>query len=242
MISRYPGDLTIISDESMQFNIPNDVLILPEEYVASSGAFETNASAPGILMAPTVTVNVNDVPILGRPFFTAAYLMVDLDAQTWTIWQANATTDTNLVSFGSKCDKQSTEPTAAARPTTASDRQSGDSDHGLTAGAVAGVVIGAVSAILLAGVLCWLYSRRRRRQTLGKTLHESEQSSNEHSRFPHDDIAQSPEQRTFHEMSASEIYEIEAKHDLPEAPGDGYHETSELPAARRSRIARSELA
>jgi hypothetical protein len=183
----YGGDLSLVLDGTSKFTLSNDILILPREYVASDGAFETDSSSPGIAFTPTSNDNVNDVSIIGRPFFSAAYIMVDLDAETWTIWQANATTETRLVSVGGDCaekPKVNTAPpkvtppgvgaanetsmnnaTSAATPATL-DRAS----TSLEAGAIAGIALGAVfGSGLLAGtlVICWLRRKRqmRRRST-----------------------------------------------------------------------------
>ena len=74
--------MSLVLDGTSKFKLSNDILILPQEYVASDGAFKTHSSAPGILFEPTSNINMNDVSIIGRPFFSAAYIMVDLDAET----------------------------------------------------------------------------------------------------------------------------------------------------------------
>jgi hypothetical protein len=201
----YGGDLSLVLDGTSKFTLSNDILILPREYVASDGAFKTDSSAPGILFAPTSNDNVNDVSIIGRPFFSAAYIMVDLDAETWTLWQANATTDTRLVSVGEECaekPKVNTSPPRIAPPsdvltnvTTSTGSNPTDlstvpapvrqTTTGLAGGPIAGIVAGAVvgSGLLAAAlVICWM---RRRRQTkrsasetdiaLTKYGHDSEQ-------------------------------------------------------------------
>jgi hypothetical protein len=203
--SSYGGDLSLVLDGTSKFTLSNDILILPREYVASDGAFETDSSAPGILFAPTSNDNVNDVSIVGRPFFSAAYIMVDLDAETWTLWQANATTDTRLVSVGEECAERpkvntsppkitppgvvptnaTIAPTDNATDISTASTPEGQTTTGLGGGAIAGVVVGAVvgSGLLAAAlVICWM---RRRQQTkrsasetdiaLTKYGHESEQ-------------------------------------------------------------------
>lgn len=183
----YGGDLSLILDGTSKFTLSNDILILPREYVAPDGAFQTDSSSPGIAFTPTSNDNVNDVSIIGRPFFSAAYIMVDLDAETWTIWQANATTDTRLVSVGGDCAEKPKVNTAPPKITppdvdltnetsinnTASSATPDPADRataGLEAGAIAGIALGAVfGSGLLAGalVICWLRRKRqmRRRST-----------------------------------------------------------------------------
>jgi hypothetical protein len=204
-ISSYGGDLSLVLDGTSKFTLSNDILILPQEYVTSDGAFRTDSSAPGILFAPTSNDNVNDVSIIGKPFFSAAYIMVDLDAETWTLWQANATTDTRLVSVGEECaenSKVNTSPPKIAPPgavptngttsqgngTTDTSTASAPTEHistGLKGVAIAGIVVGAViGSGLLAAVLviCWSRNRRQTKPSasdtdiaLTKYGHDSEQ-------------------------------------------------------------------
>lgn len=181
-------------DGSSRFTLSNDILILPQEYVAPDGAFETDSTAPGIMMTPTWDANVNDAIIVGRPFFSAAYIMVDLDAETWTLWQANATTDTRLVSIGGNCTEKPKVNTAPPKVTppgvvvtngtfpNATDSTSAaktpgsevQASQGLQAGAIAGIAVGAVfGAGLLAGllVICWL---KRRKQATRRSASETD--------------------------------------------------------------------
>lgn len=41
--------------------------------------------------------NAGDFPLLGQTFLTSAYIMVDYDKNEFTLWQANATSDEDLV-------------------------------------------------------------------------------------------------------------------------------------------------
>jgi hypothetical protein len=191
-VPSYGGDLSLVIDGTSKFTLSNDILILPQEYVASDGAFKTDASAPGILLAPTSNGNVNDVSIIGRPFFSAAYIMVDLDAETWTLWQANATTDTRLVSVGGGCaekPKVNTKPpeitpsgVVATNGSTSRANETADipatsapvnqTSTGLNVGAIAGIAVGAVfGSGLLAGalVICWLRGRRQTKRSTSET-------------------------------------------------------------------------
>ncbi|KYG41711.1 hypothetical protein M433DRAFT_75302, partial [Acidomyces richmondensis BFW] len=98
-VSGLPGDLTIKFDNEFAVNIPNDVLVVSDQYVGPSGAVETNSSASLVLISPDNNANADNTPIIGMPFFSGAYLMVDLDASTFTLWQANATEDSKIVAI-----------------------------------------------------------------------------------------------------------------------------------------------
>lgn len=197
----------MITDQGSEFTISNDILILPEQSVAPDGAFQTNSSAPAIMMIPTWEINANDVPKIGRPFFSAAYLMVDLDAETWTLWQANATTDSHLVSIGGDCaekpkvnaspptlpeDDHST-PEGANSSTATEDVSSNNATvedepaKVISTGSVVGIAVGAAGGVgLLVGALVVYCLRKRRRVgrseseadiALTKYGHESAQST-----------------------------------------------------------------
>ena len=245
--------MSLVLDGTSKFTLSNDILILPQEYVASDGAFKTDSSAPGILFAPTSNDNVNDVSIIGRPFFSAAYIMVDLDAETWTLWQANATTDTRLVSVGEECAERpkvntsppkvvppgvgsTNETTSRGNDTAGASTESALAEHtsvGLESGAIAGIVVGGViGSGLLAGalVICWL---RRKRQTkrsasetdiaLTKYGHDSEQLTPIWHEKPADSAHELPSGR----VPAHELPVKERPAEIPDRYWDG--QAVELP-------------
>ena len=109
--------------------------------------------------------------------------MVDLDAETWTLWQANATTDTRLVSVGGDCaakPKVNAAPPKISPPggvnatnqtsiqdTTSSSESSAQVDGpstSLNGGTIAGIAVGAVVGCgLLVGAFVLCRCRRKRR-------------------------------------------------------------------------------
>lgn len=237
----------------------NDILILPDEYVASDGAFETNSSAPGIQILPTLDVNINDVPIVGRPFFSSAYIMVDLDAETWTLWQANATADSRLVSIGGNCtEKPKVNATPSTTPTnipiasnetdsttTNSNAASGSAAatdepaKAISTGAIAGIAVGAAfGAGLLVGAFVVFYLRKRRGVT--RSASETDIALTKYGR--------ESEQLTpmWHEKSGVPVSELSASqlysHELPvherpsEIPGGAWDaRPAELPTMHTPR-------
>lgn len=114
--------------------------------------------------------------------------MVDLDAETWTIWQANATTDTRLISVGGDCAEKPqvnaappkiTPPDVSATNETSINNTAFSAtpdpidraSRGLDAGAIAGIALGAVfGSGLLAGalVICCLRRKRQGRRSIGR--------------------------------------------------------------------------
>ncbi|KAM0712139.1 hypothetical protein Q7P37_011233 [Cladosporium fusiforme] len=243
----YGGDLTMVLDQGLRFTSSNDILILPSESVGSDGAYERNSSALGIQLTPTLNVNINDVPHIGRPFFSAAYIMVDLDSETWTLWQANATTDSRLVRVGSDCieDQRPEEPVSngtiiddavnSGSSTSGSDASAGASAT-ITTGAIIGVAIGAAfgTGLVAAAITIFILKKRRRKERSGS---ESAFALTRHS--------PESEQRVsiWHEKPADSVQELSAlrvyNHELPvderavEAPGGPWdHRPFELSATQ----------
>lgn len=255
--------MTLILDQGFQFRISNDLLVLPEETVSSDGTYQRNTSAPGIQLTPTFDINVNDVPWIGRPFFSAAYLMVDLDAGTWTLWQANATTDSRLISVNSSCDdtskvkpsstevsKPSDAGTDEPKPNRTTDSASSAApetdplvtehrEEGLKHAAIAGIAVGAAAgSALLMGVValyCWKKRWQRKRAPDGSNIAlTAYDPGSEHSTpIWHEKSAAS-----IQEMSALQIYshELNAVERPSEAPGGPWDSRPiELPSANTPR-------
>ncbi|KXT17102.1 hypothetical protein AC579_2032 [Pseudocercospora musae] len=172
----YPGDLTISLSNGFSTTIPNDALVLPDQYIGRSGALASNSSASTILMAPLENVNSNDVPIIGKEFFSSAYMMVDLDASTYTLWQVNDTTESRLVSVGGSCSEHievnsnDTAPlTATATSAGATNTHEAKSEKSLSTGALVGTVVGSAVGASVMAAIAVLVIMRRRRKALEKT-------------------------------------------------------------------------
>ncbi|EME78392.1 uncharacterized protein MYCFIDRAFT_157184 [Pseudocercospora fijiensis CIRAD86] len=173
----YAGDLTISLSNGFSTTIRNDALVLPDQYVDPSGALVSNSSASTILMAPLENVNSNDVPIIGKEFFSSAYMMVDLDASTYTLWQVNDTTETRLISVGGSCSEHieinsndTAPPTATATGAASTGTKVAKSGNAFSAGALVGIVVGsAVGASVIAAVAVLVVMRRRRNKITSAT-------------------------------------------------------------------------
>lgn len=169
----YAGDLEIQIQGGPAINIPNDVLVVPDQYVDSNGAVKGNSSAATLLISPNDGPNVNDVPLIGMAFFSGAYLTVDLDNRTWSVWPAKATTDTNLIAIGGSCG----DATNITSQTTGTDNShtSSTPHHSdgatpahksstLSTGVITGIAVGGSAAALSAvGLIVFFVLRRRRK-------------------------------------------------------------------------------
>ncbi|KAH9903770.1 acid protease [Xylariomycetidae sp. FL2044] len=157
----FDGDLTISLSSGLDVRISNNQFLVPFVDVDRSGSRVFNTSRREFLYN-TVYENPST---LGRYFLTGAYLMVDHDAETFTLWAANPTTESQLTPVISANAKENcagssqsgTSPDASMRPAQQ------HTSAALSGGAIAGIVIGAVAALAVLGVAIYLFLRRRRR-------------------------------------------------------------------------------
>jgi hypothetical protein len=168
-VIRFDGDITFHLDSGLQVRVPNDQYIVPFVDIDRSGARVTKSNVKELLMN-----GVADQPAtLGRYFLTAAYLMVNHDAGTFTLWQANPSGKSKLVRVfdqdtADKCGEDASgvvQPTASATPIkedevqpTGKTEAASSPSGAVIGGAVAGAVIG-LGVVILA---VFFLSRRRR--------------------------------------------------------------------------------
>lgn len=118
-------------------------------------------------------VNKDDMPQLGRAFFTSAYLLVDDDHRQFTLWKSNPTAQQQLLPIGpSSCTDpsptSSNSTTPASTTSAASPGVSGDSAVStatLSTGAIVGISVGVVALLALLGAaFVWMRKRRAQRR------------------------------------------------------------------------------
>ncbi|KEZ39510.1 putative Aspartic-type endopeptidase [Scedosporium apiospermum] len=176
----YRGDLTFTLQSGLSIRIPNDQLVVPELTIdCDTGALHRNSSAQNLVILPPQDDNENDISQLGRQFLSSAYVMANLDAGEFTIWESNPTSNEDLVAI----DTNGTEVSdfcAATTPDPASGETSPDSassegsveqkdgSKSMTPVIIAGIAVSGF--VFLAGVgaalFCLLrhWKRRRRRE------------------------------------------------------------------------------
>ncbi|KAK3489941.1 aspartic peptidase domain-containing protein [Neurospora crassa] len=174
--SYYDGDLTIALSNGLSIRIPNSQLLVPSEEIARNGSFITT---PDRMELPINRLGTQPAT-LGRFFFTSAYLMVDHEADTFTLWQANPASKSNLVTINHAKDSCASEPIStdggASNSTSGSaDNAGGGSGSGRdgsgdnsapvnpNVAAIAGGVAGGVAALALIGAVTFFLVRRQRR-------------------------------------------------------------------------------
>ncbi|EGE08932.1 aspartic-type endopeptidase [Trichophyton equinum CBS 127.97] len=134
----FMGNITFILSSGLQVTIPNHQLVLPNVEIDDNGQQK--------LIDGNKTINFGQsrheaMPYLGQPFLTSAYIHVNNDLKEFSVWQANPTTDTNLITIqsGSNCDDNSS----------------------LSGGAIAGIVVGAVAFLAIAALGLFFFLKRR---------------------------------------------------------------------------------
>ena len=158
--SFFDGEITFILSNGLQVRIPNSQFLTPFVDIVRNGSRVVEKSRRELLMN-----GLSDQPAtLGRYFLTAAYLMVDHDAKSFTMWQANPSTSSTLVPVSSKATGDCTEGdggSGAGDGNGAGPGSSGNSPSSVSAGAIAGGVVGGVVA-LAATIAAIILVRRRR--------------------------------------------------------------------------------
>lgn len=172
----YQGDLTITLDSGFSVRIPNSQLVLSDQKISDAGHIVSNTSVRAVNIYSLQDVNKNNLPRLGYFFFASTYLMVDHDAATFTIWEANPTTGTEFIAITANDTADACTATAAAagpaattsRPTTTPSAQVQETieQTSLFKGAIGCIVAGGIMASTAVGLsLIWLLRRRKNSQS-----------------------------------------------------------------------------
>ncbi|OTB07026.1 hypothetical protein M426DRAFT_54273 [Hypoxylon sp. CI-4A] len=160
----FDGDMTISFTTGLNVRIPNSQYLVPYVAIDRNGSRIFDRSERELLISA-----VGEQPAtLGRYFLTAAYLMVDLDASTFTLWQANPTSESKLVSRAAPSECENTTSTGSGSGSSAApqnDPQSPQTRSGLSRGSIAGIVVGALAGIAISGIGIFLYLRRARKRS-----------------------------------------------------------------------------
>ncbi|KAH8167523.1 hypothetical protein CIB48_g685 [Xylaria polymorpha] len=152
----FDGDMTISLSSGLEVRIPNNQYLVPFVDVDRNGSRVFNTSQRELLL--------NAVPdnssTLGRYFLTGAYLMVNHDAGTFTMWAANPTRESTLISVVSTSAEASCDNTTNPGPISSPMVSKAAT---LSAGSIAGIAIGVVAALAIFGVVVGVYFFHRRR-------------------------------------------------------------------------------
>ncbi|KAJ4865508.1 hypothetical protein T069G_02038 [Trichoderma breve] len=159
-MSMYTGDITFTLDNNMDITIPNRQLIVPKRYIDDNGDLAINSSLPVIRINSLQNTTSQTLPNLGRYFLTAAYVLFNRDAKEFTLWQANPTSDEDLVSVNTT-SAPSSGSDKGGKPTVTDTASKASSS--LSSGAIAGIAIGCAVIIAISlGILWWCRILRRK--------------------------------------------------------------------------------
>lgn len=160
--------------------VPNSQFLVPYVDIDRNGSRVINMNECELLIN-----GVYDQPeTLGRYFLTAAYLMVDQDEGTFTLWQANPSSSSTLIPvMGSKAQAACQDGTIGDTSTAIISSPGGSPTSGtagngnlavpdtqdggkLTGGVIAGIAVGIVVATLSIRAVVFLLRRSRRKQNI----------------------------------------------------------------------------
>ena len=163
----YQGALTVNVNNQLNVTIPNDILVVPPQYVDSNGTIQTNNSVRELLLNGNAASTAQDTLFLGRQFFSAAYLMVDLDNEQFTMWKANPTTSSELVSVGNSSTCTTPKPSPPTASTNFGPIHDGLKQYMVTQ-KLATIVPAVVGSLFVAAavfaILVFLFQKRRLRK------------------------------------------------------------------------------
>lgn len=157
--------------------IPNKELVVPELTIdEETGAINSNSSTKELLLNSIQRGNVNDLAQLGRQFLSIVYLMLNQDANSFTLWEAATSTgpedlvavDQKNERIGSFCASKAGDSPNSSSSSSADDAGStsgndNDNESTFSTGAIVGVVIGGVAgAGIIAAIVVFIMARKRK--------------------------------------------------------------------------------
>ena len=158
----FDGDITFELQSGLSVRVANDQYTLPHIDIDRNGSRISDHSTREVMF----DCFGNYSPVLGRIFLTAAYLLVDHDAGTFTLWEASPTNETDLVEIKRAGVAEGLAgnggSTASPPDEPASKGASAGTPKGASAGTLAGAVVGGLAGLaILAAALWWLLRRRK---------------------------------------------------------------------------------
>lgn len=159
--TRYTGDLTVTLSSGLKVRIPNDQLVVSDRYIDDSGELRSNASAQTLVFDSLQDVNKDDLPRIGHRVLSAAYLVLNQDANSFTLWEVDAVSRQELVAIDS--DGKSID-SACGDTSTNQQVPSTSSSNPLSSGKIAGIVVGVLASTLIVIIFVYFLMIFRRKQ------------------------------------------------------------------------------
>lgn len=159
---RYTGDLSITLINGPTILIPSDQLVMPHmEINGPSGEITANNTEPDLLVDSLQDVSRDDITHIGVQFFTSAYLHVNYDTNTFSLWEANPTSRESIVAVDEHGTETSTFCAASSVSSTTGAPIPTKSTH-IAAGTIAGATVGAVVGCAGLAFLCIFLCRKKK--------------------------------------------------------------------------------
>lgn len=186
----YDGDITIQLESGLTVRVPNDQFVVPGVNIDRNGSRVFNTSSREVLLSA-----INGQTTLGRYFLTAAYLSVNHDDRTFTLWKANPTNATSIKTISSSNNNGNNNAICvnSTDSTTSTDGVSGVSgvssgktraSSALSTAALAGIAVAGALTLVALGVLFVTYFRRHRNKRRHPRLPPPVLPPKEHKRMP----------------------------------------------------------
>ena len=155
----YEGDLSFTIYPNLNIRIPNHQLVVPVyNYSRDGQRYYANATETEVLISQVQGVNNQNLPILGKPFLSSAYLSVDNDRQSFTLWKAQPNMTEDLISLG--------PPLCSSAPSSAPTASPSSAPTIPSKGKIAGIVLGGLVAMAaVIGTTFLVVRNRRQKQT-----------------------------------------------------------------------------
>lgn len=181
-VSSYDGDLSFTL-EGVTIRIPNSELVVPEKYIDKvTGERKENTTKDELVISPLGNGfnNANDVAIMGRLFFSMAYLSINQDAGTFTVWPVEDSFSSGTPSIKALspennivedfCDGEN----PPASNGTETRQPSNEKKSSLSGAALGGIVLGGLAFIAAILALILFFLRGKKRANKGNRLEGNE--------------------------------------------------------------------
>jgi hypothetical protein len=201
-------------------SIANSQVVQPDATILSNGSINYNSTLNEVNIIPLQSLNANDMVQLGRQFLSGAYLMVNEDAGTFTLWQAIDSSDENLVAvdengevFSPTCASTTSNDTTATSPGStgsASSSSLASPQSSMTPiSSIVGPVVGGVAGIILLVALgLFLWMRRRKNKAVGTTSNDTHVHHADEKAIPLYSYAAAERTNSTHELWGNPLNEM----------------------------------
>jgi LPXTG-motif cell wall-anchored protein len=163
--------MSISIQSGPHISIANSQIVQPDATILSDGSINYNDTVNEVNVIGLLPPNAKDTVQLGRQFLSGAYLMVNEDHGTFTLWQVTGGSDKSLVAVDENnvVSTPTCSSTAVTSPLPTGSLSSSPSAHPSppksTTSSIVGPVVGAIAGVVLLvalGVFFWMRKRKNK--------------------------------------------------------------------------------